>query len=260
MSHTFDQTSNTFLRGGPAMKLPGDTEASFNLWSDHSKDMRFSLGGWINKGDESHYEIWNAWCSMVVRPSNALQVSISPDYTRNLRDLQYVGTDAFGGEDRYLFGHLDQRTFSLTFRVDYCVTPNLTIQYYGSPFVSSARYGDFKRITDPKEDGYHDRYHAFDAGEIAHDAGAGVYDVDEDGDGATDYAIDDPDFNYRDFNSNLVVRWEYRPGSTLFVVWSQSRSDFISDGTFDLDGDLDSLFGIHPHDVFLVKFNRWFSL
>ena len=149
VSRTFDQTSNTFLRGGPAMKLPGDTEASFNLWSDHSKDVRFSLGGWFNKGDESHYEIWNAWCSLALRPSNALQVRLNPSFTRNLRDLQYVGTDAFGGEDRYLLGHMDQRTFSLTFRVDYCVTPNLTIQYYGSPFVSSASYGDFKRITDP---------------------------------------------------------------------------------------------------------------
>ena len=63
-----------------------------------------------------------------------------------------------------------------------------------------------------------------------------------------------------DFNSNLVIRWEYDPGSTLFLVWSQSRFDYLNDGEFRLGDDLDGLFGTHPHDVFLVKFNRWFSL
>jgi hypothetical protein len=260
VSHTFAQTSNTFLRGGPAMRLPGDTEGSFNLWSDHSRDVRISLGAWYDKGEEDYFEIWNAWCSLALRPNNALQISLNPSFTRNLHDLQYVDTADFDGEDRYLFGHIDQRTFALTLRFDYCVTPNLTVQYYGSPFVASGRYGAFKRVTDPRADTYADRFHAFAADEIAYDPAAAAYAVDEDGDGTADYAIDDPDFNYRDFNSNLVVRWQYRPGSTLFLVWSQSRTDFISDGRFDLDGDLDALFGVHPHDVFLVKFNRWFSI
>jgi len=260
VSRTFDQTSNTELRGGPSMKLPGDTEASFNLWTDNSKDVRLSLGAWVYKGDESYVDVWNAWFSLLVRPSNALRVRINPSFTRRICDMQYVDTTSRGDEDRYLFGHLDQRTFSLTFRVDYCVTPELSIQYYGSPFVSSGRYGDFKRVTDPRAAAYADRFHAFGGSELAYDPGDAAYAVDENADGTTDYAFDDPDFNFRDFNSNLVVRWEYRPGSTLFLVWSQSRSAFLSDGDFDLRGDLDGLFGVQPHDVFLVKFNRWFSL
>ncbi|MBU1073520.1 carbohydrate binding family 9 domain-containing protein [bacterium] len=260
VSRTFAQTSNTALRGGPSMELPGDTEASFNLWSDSSKDVRSSLGGWFDKGDASYFDVWNGWISLAARPSNALQISLNPGFTRNLHDMQYVDTVSHDGEDRYLFGHVDQRTFSLTFRLDYCVTPNLTVQYYGSPFVSSGSFGAFKRITDPRADAYADRSHAFGSGEIAYDTVDAVYEVDENGDGAADYEIGDPDFNFRDFNSNLVVRWEYEPGSTLFVVWSQSRSDFLSSGASDLGNDLDGLFRVHPHDVFLLKFNRWFSL
>ena len=260
VTRSFEELSNTRLRGGPASRWPGATEASFNLWSDHSKDVRFSLGGWIHQGDEDYIDTWNGWVSLVVRPSNALQVRLNPSFMRNLREMQYVGTFEFDGSDRYLFGHLDQRTFSLTFRVDYCITPNLTVQYYGSPFISAGSYGAFKRITDPKASAYRNRFHIFTGNEIAHDEQSGVYTVDEDGDSTTDYEISDPDFNFRDFNSNLVVRWEYQPGSTLFIVWSQARSDFLSNGAFDIGDDLGGLFRAHPHNVFLVKFNRWFSL
>ena len=84
--------------------------------------------------------------------------------------------------------------------------------------------------------------------------------MDEDGDGTADYSFDDPDFKFLDFNSNVVLRWEYDPGSTLYLVWSQARGDFISDGSLHLDDDMRALFDVHPHNVFLIKINKWFSL
>ena len=84
--------------------------------------------------------------------------------------------------------------------------------------------------------------------------------IDEDNDGTTDYSIDVPDFNFQEFRSNLVLRWEYRPGSTLFLVWSQQRSDSFSRSDFRLQRDLDSLFRIKPDNILLLKLNYWFTL
>jgi hypothetical protein len=260
LSRTYDEISNTALRGGPASKWPGGTDANINIWSDHSKDVRFSFGAWAEKGNDDSSDSWSAWTSVAIRPTNAIQISLNPSFSRNLREMQYVETADFAGDSRYVFGHLDQRTFDLTFRLDYCLTPNLTVQYYGSPFVSAGSYSRFKHVTDPKADRFADRFHVYAGSEIDYVAGDAAFAVDENRDGTTDYAFSDPKFNIRDFNSNLVVRWEYNPGSTLFVVWSQSRFGYLNDGTFNLNDDLDGLFGVHPHNVFLVKFNRWFSL
>ena len=106
---------------------------------------------------------------------------------------------------------------------------------------------------------YEDRFEDF-GDRATRDPDTGRYRVDEDGDGTPDYQFRDPDFNVRDWNSNLVLRWQYSPGSSLFLVWSQNRSSFAPDGSFSVDRDLDALFGEQPRDVFLVKINRWFDL
>lgn len=259
VTRSFDELSNTELRGGPASRWPGQWSFSAQLTANHRRALSGGLGGGLRTGDEDNLESWFAWTDLVYRPSNTLRLTLSPSFERTLNTMQYVSTRSAGDESRYLFGSIDQRTLNLTFRVDYCLTPNLTIQYYGAPFVAAGRYRDFKRIADPRADRFADRYHTFTADEIARDAEGG-YAVDEDADGTADYGFADPDFNFREFRSNLVARWEYAPGSTLFLVWSQARSVFRDTGEFDVRDDLDGLFGAHPHDVFLIKFNRWLTL
>ena len=87
-----------------------------------------------------------------------------------------------------------------------------------------------------------------------------TYAVDEDLDGKADYSFGDPEFNFRELRSNLVVRWEYRPGSTLYVVWTQERLGSVADGTFRLRDDFNELFEVRPYNVFLVKFSYCFQL
>jgi hypothetical protein len=193
------------------------------------------------------------------RPSNAMRLELGPEYSRYRPDLQYVQATDHAGETAYVYGELHQETFDFSLRLDYSLTPRLTVQYYGAPFVSAGRYGDFKRITSPRAAAYEDRFVRLGAA-ATRDPSGGGWTVDEDGDGAPDYTFADRDFNVRDFNSNLVVRWEYSPGSSLYVVWSQSREGFEPTGRFDVGRDLDGLFEVHPHDVFLVKINRWFDL
>ena len=120
-------------------------------------------------------------------------------------DIQYFDTytDSTGAE-RYTFAHLEQNTLSFTWRLGYTFTPNATLQVYASPFVSKGTYSDVREIGSPRAADYDARYQPYDDPEVADDPGG---------------------FNVQEFRSNVVFRWEYRPGSTLFLVWSQGRQD-----------------------------------
>ncbi|NIO29554.1 MAG: hypothetical protein GTO29_13485 [Candidatus Latescibacteria bacterium] len=260
VTRSWESTSNTALRGGPSSKWPGTWEFNFHVATDHRKKINFGFGGYTQQGDEDSEDYREGWMELIVRPTNAMRLYFNPSISRNRPEMQYVSTESFGSEDRYLFGRLDQKTTAMTFRLDYCITPNLTVQYYGAPFVSAGRYSGFKRITNSRADKYQDRFNVFDEGQIAYDSIDNVYYIDEDENATNDYAIDNPDFNFRDFNSNLVIRWEYMPGSLLYLVWSQARSEYQSFGEFDFDRDMRGLFDVHPHDIFLIKFIKWFSL
>jgi hypothetical protein len=260
ITHSWEEISNFELRGGPSFKWPGSTECSLWMYTDTRKKFYAGWGGYTKQGDEDYTNYTSSWAEMFYRPTNALRLSFSTTYVRNKPEMQYVATESFAGDDRYLFGRLDQKTASFVFRIDYCITPNLTVQYYGSPFVSAGEYTEFKRITDPRADNYRDRFEVFDDEQIRYDAADETYYIDEDVNGIDDYSMDYPDFNYRDFNSNLVIRWEFTPGSLLYLVWTQARTDYISMGSFRYGNDMDALFDVHPHDVFLVKVVKWFSL
>ena len=107
---------------------------------------------------------------------------------------------------------------------------------------------------------YSDRFHTFTDQEISFSDMDQSYSIDENLDGQSDYSIYQPDFNFRQFRSNLVARWEYTPGSTLFLVWSQSRTGFSQEGEFSFRNDFEDLFDVYPNNIFLIKASRWFSL
>jgi len=174
--------------------------------------------------------------------------------------LQYVSTEQMNGDPRYLFAELDQQTLSFTFRFNYTLNPELTLEYYGQPFVSAGKYTEFKRITEPDAEEFKDRYRIFSDDEIVYNAEENMYFIDEDTDGTVDYSFGNPDFNFRQFLSNLVIRWEYLPGSTLYLVWSQGRTSVGSSGVFSYGEDMKELFDTAPHNVFLLKISYWFSL
>ncbi len=260
LNRGLESTSNTRLRGGPSSRWPGYTSGWTWVNSDSRKKFDYGFGTDFNNGDENSQKYRGGWFYMNYRPSNAIRLSLNPSISRSENEMQFVGSDSFDGEDRYLFGSIEQKTINFTFRVDYSITPNFTLQYYGSPFISSGKYSNFKRTTNPNAGDYRDRFSEFASGQIQFDEAEGAYFIDEDEDGTSDYSIGQPDFNFRQFNSNLVMRWEFQPGSTLFLVWSQARTGFVNDGGFSYRNDLNDLFSVHPHDVFLLKLNKWFSM
>ncbi len=158
------------------------------------------------------------------------------------------------GEARYIFGTIDQKVLSMSIRVNFNITPDLTIQYWGQPFTASGEYTDFKMISDPKADEFADRYHIYTSQQIS--LVDNSYEIDENVDGNVDYTFDNPDFTVDEWLSNLVVRWEFLPGSTAYLVWSQTRNAYSEDGSFNLGDNLNDLFtGDKPTNVFLLKFS-----
>jgi hypothetical protein len=259
-SRRFEGLSTRKLRGGPAMLLPWEWGTSLGMGTDRSKDVSFTfMMGTEISGDEIsrgfHYSP-----GLTFRLGNSIQFSGKMEYSKEKQNLQYVSHEMNNNEHRYIMGLLDRKTMGFTLRADYGITPDLTIQYYGSPYISTGVYSDFKRITDSRAPSYQDRFHIFTPQEISLNGDDNVYQVDENTNGTADYSFSNPDFNFRQFRSNFVARWEYRPGSVLYFVWQHSMTGHERVTDPSLAQSFGQLWDIFPTDVVMLKLNYWFSL
>jgi len=252
-----ENLSNFALRGGPSLRLPGDVNAWFFLSSDNRKKFKANLNLMKLKGAAD--DISDVNVSLSYQPTNALSASINPaiDIRRSL--MQYVTTATVGTENRYIMATINQKVLSASIRLNYSITPNLSIQYYGQPFIATGHYYDFKKIVAPHASNLTDRFVVIDKN-MTFDAVNQVYNVSENNNGTVDYQISNPDFKLLQFLSNLVVRWEYVPGSTVFFVWSQNRNTSYTEGDFNFRNDVTDLYHIFPYNVFLIKFSYRFKV
>lgn len=254
LTYELRDISNNALFGGPALRRSNGLGPWFYVQTDQRKAIRFNLNAQFARGfdrDEPHTVRYREYSvGMVVQPSNAINFSLSPGYTIFGRKVQNVNSQEFQGQTRYITGEVDQRTLSMTVRLNYSITPDITLQYYGQPFISKAQYKNFKYITNPLARDFYDRFQPYKSEQISFENG--IYTIDEDG-GGRDYDFGNPDFNVMQFRSNLVARWEYIPGSELFLVWSQGNAN-QGDPNKDLIRSLgDDLFSRKPHNIFLIK-------
>lgn len=249
-------TSTTLLRGGPSFINPGDQSLNINFGTDQSKKLSFFFGNYHGSGDANSMNGHEYYGEINYRPTNSISISFDPNYGIQNSELQYVSTTGIDGNPLYLFSTLNQKTLSFTFRVNFTINPELSIEYYGQPFISAGKYSHFKKITQPDAPKYKERYYEYTPTELTFDSESNTYNVN---DGRV-FSFSNPDFNFRQFRSNLVVRWEYLPGSTLYLVWSQGRTSTDTKGLFSYGRDMKDLFSITPHDVFLIKLSYWFAL
>lgn len=249
--------SNTILRGGPSMITPGNT--SYGLWinTNSSKKLSASLQFYKSFGELNSNRYSEINFSLDWNPINALSISFSPSYSIMRSDLQYVTTQSYNNANDYVFGEISQKTLILPVRINFGITPTMTLQYYGQPFISAGKYSRFKRITNPIAKNYTDRFEVFDSHQLQ--LQDDTYSVDRNTDGIADYTFDKPDYNAYFFLSNLVYRWEYKPGSTVFLVWSQGRNNYTNKGVFSADNNLKDVFNIYPNNVFLIKWSYRFG-
>jgi hypothetical protein len=250
--------SNAALRGGPSMLIPATVTTFLGIESDERKKLNYDIRTNQSWGNNKSGRYQNYSILLSYRPIDALSASLSANFTLTNRDLQYVTTISYEPDNQYIFGTLIQNTLIFSLRLNLNITPNLTLQYWGQPFISVGKYSEFKKITDPHAEQYADRFHTFTSDEIAWNDTSGMYDItDENG---LSYSFYYPDFNFKEFKSNLILRWEFVPGSTLYIVWSQGRSGYDPNGIFDIKQDVNDMFEIHPHNVFLIKISYRFGL
>jgi hypothetical protein len=187
-----------------------------------------------------------------------LRIGVTGTFEGNHDELQYVATrDLLLTGKRYILATIDQKTLGLTFRVDLNLSPEFSVQYYGSPFISRGTYSELKRVTDPEAKNYEDRF-ALYQNPVLYD---GVYDLsDYDGGWPAFYSVDNPDFNFHQFRSNLVAKWEYRLGSFIYFVWSSERTGSNSSSSASIGDSYRYLGDVFPNNIFLIKLNYWFSL
>jgi len=254
-NYEFDEISNTMLWGGPSMKLPGNQNAWFGISSNQTKKLYFEASYYFSKGRENFNKASGYDINFTYRPADNISFSLSPNYFEYQTQLQYIDEVEYNNQPRYIFGSMNQKTFMVTARIDFNITPDLTIQYYASPFICAGDFSDFKRITDPKADEYKNRFYIYGA-ELIYNNNDEAYEVDESKNTQTDYSFGNPNFNFKQLRSNLVIRWEYTPGSLLYLVWSQGKTEEDSYGNFRYIDDMKNLFSTKGHNTFLIKISH----
>jgi len=250
-----EATSTTALRGGPSLKTEAGWRGWGGMWSDSRRAVNLNLNSWWGVRPES--ESWDVGFGPGVswRASSSARVSLNTSLSLRNEDRQWVRRLGDSSAPDFLLGALDQKTVGITGRVDYTFSPDLSFQLYLQPFFGSASYTDFKSVADPQGESYEDRIRRLAVTQVDGD----TYSGDVDGDGVAE-TWSNPNFNFGQFRANAVVRWEYLPGSSIFVVWSQGRNQFLSgDGSFEFDREWDRLFDQRPDNVFLIKVSYWLN-
>lgn len=219
-------------RGGPG----GLTRGNVNGWQYVNTDSRklVSLNWNLNFYNDGRAAGIQMEPRVVIRPTSSFSTEIGISFDHADSDAQWITSQVVGERTHYVFGRLSQRTSAMTMRVNYTITPNLSVQIYGQPFVSSGQYTAFKELVNGRAEHYDDRYAAY------------AYD------GA-------PDFKVLSFRTTNVMRWEYKPGSALFVVWQQGREGLGSPNGFRFGRDYGDIFGTPSSNAFLVKLAYWLN-
>jgi hypothetical protein len=251
--------SNNALRGAAAIRRPAGMGHSFYVATDSRKKVNaivelFNFWGFDNtvKGND-------IGLSLSFQPLNALRISMSGNYAYNWRRQdQFVSAANYNNTTRTIVGEVAQKTLRFTGRLIYNLTPELTIQYYGQPYITRPIYRNFAYVSNPLAQKYDDRFSIFNSDVVSYSNG--TYGIDENKDGTADYQFSKPDFNFVQFRSNLIVRWEYKAGSELYLVWSQGNTP---DASADLESRLAkslfrNAFAEQARNIFLLKWTYRF--
>lgn len=249
-------------RGGPVVANAAGGFIAPWIGTDDRKKVRFEFNpeyGWSTDGGR----FVGLSLGVTVKPASNISLSLSPGYSRNQGTSQFVTSlddptnVSFFGR-RYVFADLDQKTFSMTTRLNWTFTPTMSLELFMQPFISSNDFSNFKEFAAPRQ--VDKLVYGRDIGSVQ-TVGSGEnreFLIDPDGGGpAEQFTIQNQDFNFRSLRGNLVFRWEYIPGSTLFFVWTQDRNAFERVGSFDFGRDSGALFDSPADNVFLIKATYW---
>ncbi|HLP18295.1 MAG TPA: DUF5916 domain-containing protein [Bacteroidota bacterium] len=255
VSYTSEALDARILRGGESMLLPAAWAASLSARTDQSLKLAFDVNANASSAKYESARSVFIQPGVMFMPLNNLKFSMSVSYSDNHDRLQYVDTKSVDGKNLSILASLHQQTVGATFRIDYNITPEVSLQYYGSPFASVGAYSDFKNVTHARADNYDERFSLLETESAGTQINAKTT-----GSAPSAFSFGNPDFTFSQFHSNLVFRWEYRPGSQLYFVWSDEMTSYLNPRRSAIDDALGRFTDVHPNGIFMVKFNYWFSL
>jgi hypothetical protein len=261
LSYDPNRTSHYFTRGGPLAAYPWGASIRPSITSDNRRRVVLGLFGHYRDHPFGAYN-YSFGASVRWKPSSNLSISIAPEYSWRHSVGQYISqvvdplkVETYGV--RYILSNVIQKTASMEIRLNWIFTPRLSLQAYLQPFLGVGDFFNYKELRAALTF----EFDSFGEGVSTISRDAGIYTVDPDGPGPSPpFSFRDPDFNLKSLRGTVVLRWEYRPGSTIYVVWTQNRADYSHPGDFDFNRDLSLMLRAPGDDIFLLKVNYRFTL
>ncbi len=252
VSKRFNMLDTRELRGGPALRKEDAWNVRSSIETNSKKDFFVGLGmdleylsDEITKGNQYEFE-------MTWRVSNRLTLATDVVYQQETDNNQYLRYTDLDNKREYIVGQLERKTFYTTLRTELFITPELSLQYYGSPYVSNGKYLDYRRVADSKAENLGKRFEFLEVQDnLLIDSENRIY---------HDFNEGNFDFNFQEFRSNLVVRWEYKTGSTLYFVWTNNRTNYEDVYKSSLFDSLKGIGNVKSDNAFMIKLSYWFSL
>ncbi|MGD2245503.1 MAG: DUF5916 domain-containing protein [Candidatus Aminicenantes bacterium] len=261
LSYDPNRTSHYFTRGGPLAAYPWGASIRPSITSDTRQRVVFGFFGHYRDHPFGAYN-YSFGASIRWKPSSNFSISIAPEYSWRHSVGQYISqvvdplkVETYGV--RYILSNVIQETASLEIRLNWIFTPKLSLQAYLQPFLGVGDFFNYKELRAALTFDFD----SFGEGDSTISRDAGIYTVDPDGPGLSPpFTFRDPDFNLKSLRGTVVLRWEYRPGSTIYAVWTQNRADYSHPGNFDFNRDLSLMLRAPGDNIFLLKINYRFTL
>ena len=256
LNMTLDRTINEIdtrqLRGGPSLRIDGNTSVGLIFQTNSSKKLVFATRMDFTNFDDKitwrdKYDFSLSWLI-----NNNFTLSAMTGFTNETNNSQYVKQLTVDNKREYVVGKIDRQTLFTTLRAEYFITPELSLQYYGSPYASIGKYDSYRKVNQSKSKELSERYTPLTI--------EGDKLVDENGNELLDFTTENPDFNFQEFRSNFVLRWEYKTGSTFYFVWTNTSSNYEDVYNPSITNTFKNISKLQAQNAFMIKFSYWFSL
>jgi len=246
------------LRGGPAL-------ANIPYWTyfvspgtSSAKNLSVSITYQFRYNEDNLYSFSQFSANIKWLLLSRIRLVGNISYTQNKIEQQYITGKTIQNGDLFLFGSLNQNILQFIFRAAVFITPEFSLEYYGNPYLSIGDYSKFKKVNDSHSQDINQRFTQYKENEISYSESDSKYHVYDQLIGSYDFR--NPDFNFAEFRSNLVFKWEYKLGSVLYFVWSHNRTYDQKISSMSQSDNFDNLWKVPAKNVFMVKLNYWFGI
>jgi hypothetical protein len=253
-----DKWSPGALRGGPGLRADNHVFGFAWINTDTRKHVWFSVNVFGSRTPAADSIDGGIDIGANIQARSNIDIFLGPSLWSGSSSLQYVDETADAmGTPHYIMARIRQRQAAMTVRVNWTFSPKLSLQAYAQPFVAAGRYTDFKDVNNPGASRFRDRFDLLQGANLTLSDDGETYIGMNNG---STFEFGRPDFNFRQLRSTVVMRWEYRPGSNVYAIWSHGRTSSSDDGRYRLGHDLGGLFDVRGENVVMVKANYWIGL